>query len=253
MRHEASPRSSRDRGHSVRTLLPLVMILTGCVVKQYGGPASSATADQAVAPVDFSATEAELERLITLETENVDRRDRLEAAWELLQKSKTSRPASQHVVQRYLTRLIALEQRAAATGTDPIATQQDARFTPIAAIQGEEIQVNEAAPVEGDAAKQLAASAGGPAILDAARRRMNSGDLSGAMGQLEVCRAQACWAEVSGLWSEVRDRVVYQEQERAGQIFLAARSLQDKSVRLSKLQEARRILADVDITPRQVA
>ena len=74
---------------------------------------------------------------------------------------------------------------------------------------------------------------------------MNSGDLTGAMTQLEVCRSQPCWAEVGVLWSEVRDRIVYQEQERAGQIFLAARSLQDASVRLGKLQEARRILADV--------
>lgn len=221
------------------------MILSGCVVKQYGAPASSATADQTVAPVDFSSTEAELERLISQETENVDRRDRLEAAWELLQKSKTSRPASQQVVQRYLTRLIALEKRAAATGTDPIATQQDARFTPIASIQGEDIQVDESTTMDAGTTEQLAASAGAPAILDAARRRMNSGDLTGAMTQLEVCRAQPCWAEVGGLWSEVRDRIVYQEQERAGQIFLAARSLQDASVRLGKLQEARRILADV--------
>ena len=226
-------------------LLPLALVLGGCVVKQYGGPASSGTAEQSVAPVDFSATEAELERLIAAERENVDRRDRLEAAWELLQQVKTSRPAAQHVVQRYLVRLIELEQRAGTTGTDAIATKQDARFTPIASIQGEDIAVEDAPETAKDTSAQLPASAGEKPILDASRRRMNGGDLTGALAQLEVCRDQPCWSGVSGLWGEVRDRIVYQEQERAGQAFLAARALQDKTVRLEKLQEARRILAGI--------
>ena len=63
---------------------------------------------------------------------------------------------------------------------------------------------------------QLTVDAGAAAILESSRRRMNGGDLSGARAQLEVCKALACWAEVESLWGEVRDRVVYQEQERAG-------------------------------------
>jgi hypothetical protein len=226
-------------------LLPLLLLLGGCVVKQYGSTVSSGAAEQSLAPVDFSATEAELERLIASERENVDRRDRLEAAWELLQQVKTSRPAAQHVVQRYLARLVALEQRAANTDTDALASEHDARFTPIASIKGEDIQVSEPAVDTAGAQSQLPIDAGAAAILDASRRRMNGGDLTGAMAQLEVCKAQACWAEVEGLWGEVRDRVVYQEQERAGQAYLAARALQDKTIRLEKLQEARRILAGI--------
>ena len=45
-------------------LLPLLLLLGGCVVKQYGSTVSSGAAKQSLAPVDFSATEAELERLI---------------------------------------------------------------------------------------------------------------------------------------------------------------------------------------------
>lgn len=226
-------------------LLPILLLLGGCVVKQYGSTVSSGAAEQSLAPVDFSANEAELERLIAGERENVDRRDRLEAAWELLQQVKTSRPAAQHVVQGYLERLVALEQRAASTSTDALATDHDARFIPIASIKGEEIQVSE--PVAGTqgALAQLTVDAGAAAILESSRRRMNGGDLSGAMAQLEVCKALACWAEVESLWGEVRDRVVYQEQERAGQAYLAARALHDKTVRLVKLQEARKILVSI--------
>jgi hypothetical protein len=229
----------------VKLLLPIMLILGGCVVKQYGGVASSGTAEQSLEPVDFSEVEAQLEVLIAGEHDDVDRRDRLEAAWELLQKVKTSRSASQQVVHRYLVRLIELEQRAAATLTDALATEQDARFTPIASIQGEDLSAPDASVQASAQAPQLAASVGAPAILDASRRRMNSGDLEGAMAQLEVCRSAPCWTEIGTLWGEVRDRMVYQEQERAGQAYLAARALADKSVRLGKLQDARKILVDI--------
>ena len=82
-----------------------ILCLPACVVRQYGGPtAAGNSAAEQLPPVDFSGVENALEELIAGETENVDRRDRLEAAWELCQESKTERPSAQHAVHRYLTR-----------------------------------------------------------------------------------------------------------------------------------------------------
>jgi hypothetical protein len=229
----------------VRHVLPIALILSGCAVKQYGGVVSPVQGEGKLAPVDFSKIEAVLQKMIAAERENVDRRDRLEAAWELLHEVKTERSAAQHVVHRYLNRLIKLEERGRDGSTGAIARQQDARFTPIAKIKGEEIKV-ENPPVQTPVVSgQVPVTAGGPAVLDAARKRMNGGDLAGAMTQLEVCKGQPCWAEVQSLWGEVRDRKVYQVQQQAGKVFMAAQSLKDKKVRLEKLQEARRILAEV--------
>jgi hypothetical protein len=223
----------------------LGFLLTGCVVKQYGAPVAAADAGEGLAPVDFSKVEAELETLIAAEREDVDRRDRLEAAWKLIQRVKTERPAAQHVVEKYLVTLLELEKRGRDDATGAIAGNPDARFTPITQIQGEDIAVEEAPPTSPSVTAQLPVTAGANAIMDAARRRMNGNDLAGAMAQLEVCKDQPCWAQVGKLWSEVRDRVVYQAQDRAGRIFMAAQALQDKQVRLAKLQEARGVLADI--------
>jgi len=226
-------------------LLPLALILGGCVVKQYGGAVQTAQVQQEVPPANFGPIESELDTMITAERDDVDRRDRLEAAWEMLQQAKKESPPTQHVVHRYLTRILDLEKRGAAGSTSAIATQIDARFTPITSIKGEDIEVEEV-PVTSEAdAAILPETEGASSILDAARRRMNGGDLAGAMAQLEVCKDKPCWAQAEGLWTEVRDRRAYQEQEQAGKIFVAARALADKQVRLEKLQEARGILIKI--------
>jgi len=230
----------------VKLVLPIAVLLSGCVVKQYGTSTATMQAEQGGAPVDFSSVEAQLEQLITAERENVDRRDRLEAAWELLQRVKTARPTAQQAVEKYLTRLITLEKRGQDGGTDAVASVQDERFTPIAAIQGEEI---EAAPAPEAAPDQalLPASAGGEDLMESARIRMNAGDLPGALSQLEVCRGLDCWTEVQGLWGECRDRWVYQEVERAGRMFLAVRALKDKPIVIQKMQETRDILSGLQV------
>ena len=117
-----------------------MLFSTSCVVRQYGGtaPSSADAAAESLQPVDFSGVEKDLEKLISAETENVDRRDRLEAAWELCQRVKTQRPSAQHAVHRYLVRLVETSV-AADAATEALANPDEQTFVPIASITAERI------------------------------------------------------------------------------------------------------------------
>jgi len=219
--------------------LLLMMMTSACVVRQYGGgPATSHTGSAQLEPVDFSGVETRLEKLIAAETENVDRRDRLEAAWELCQESKTQRPAAQHVVHRYLVRVVEVEKRVIDADTDALASPDLQTFVPIAAIQSERIAGTDAPAAAPAAARQriVPPDAGAPAVMAAARERMGSGDLEGALTQLDVCMEQPCGAATITLWREVRDRLVYQGREQAGKQFIDARTLTDPTSRRGEFQ-----------------
>jgi len=221
------------------SLLLMMMMMSACVVRQYGGGAvTGGGASTQVEPVDFSAVESRLEELIAAETENVDRRDRLEAAWELCQKTKTQRPDAQHLVHRYLLRIVEVEKRVIDAGTDALAAPGQQTFVPIAAIQAERIAGTDApaAVVATGRQRIVPPDAGAPAVMSAARERMGSGDLEGALSQLDVCTGQPCGAATITLWREVRDRLVYQGREHAGQQFIDARSLSEPAARRDAYQ-----------------
>ena len=214
--------------------LIVLMMMPACVVRQYGGsPAPGNSAAAQLPPVDFSGVETELEELISAETENVDRRDRLEAAWELCQESKMQRPAAQHSVHRYLTRLVEVERRVIDADTDALADPAQQTFVPIASIQSERLAGDDTTkvPVNAERKRFVPPDAGASAVMQSARERMASGDLEGALEQLEVCAGQACGAATITLWREVRDRYVYQGREAAGQRFIDARTITDASQR----------------------
>ena len=214
--------------------LIFLMMMPACVVRQYGGAAVPGnTAAAQLPPVDFSGVETALEELIASETENVDRRDRLEAAWELCQESKTQRPAAQHSVDRYLKRLVEVEKRIIDADTSALADPAQQSFVPIASIQGQRIAGNDApvAPVGVKRKSIVPPDAGAPAVMEAARERMATGDIEGALEQLDVCTDQACGAATITLWREVRDRLVYQGRESAGQRFIDARNIADAAER----------------------
>ena len=214
--------------------LIFLMMMPACVVRQYGGSAAPGNAAAAqLPPVDFSGVETNLEELIAAETENVDRRDRLEAAWELCQETKTQRPAAQHSVHRYLTRLVEVERRIIDADTSALADPSQQTFVPIASIQGERLAGDDT-PKAATSAKRktiVPPDAGATAVMESARERMATGDLEGALEQLEVCTGQACGAATITLWREVRDRLVYQGREGAGQQFIDARNISDASER----------------------
>ena len=217
----------------MKTLLAFVLLSSACVVRQYGGVTPTAAATASLAPVDFSDVEAKLQRLIVAETENVDRRDRLEAAWELCQKMKTQRPAAQHETFRYLMRLVNIEERSRDASTDALADPSQQTFVPIAAItaQGLGESVEAVIPSAGARIAIVPPDAGAAAVMDAARERMGTDDLEGALNQLAVCDGQPCGAATVTLVREVRDRLVYQRREAAGAAFLLARKLADPGAR----------------------
>ncbi len=221
------------------TLFLMMMMMSACVVRQYGGGAASgSSASTQLDPVDFSGVESRLEELIAAETENVDRRDRLEAAWELCQQTKTKRPAAQHVVYRYLLRIVEVEKRVIDADTDALANPEMQTFVPIASIQAERIAGSDAptAPTAGARQSIVPPDAGAQAVMAAARERMGNGDLEGALSQLDVCADQPCGAATITLWREVRDRLVYQGREHAGKRFIDARTLEDPASRREAYQ-----------------
>ena len=228
----------RDMDDGMRPIVPIALALfsTSCVVRQYGGtaPASTAAAAESLQPVDFSGVEKDLEKLISSETENVDRRDRLEAAWELCQRVKTQRPSAQHAVHQYLVRLVEIERRAADAATEALANPDEQTFVPIASITAERIAESDVTTkaASGPRAAIVPPDAGAAAVMDAARERMAANDLEGAIEQLAVCQGQPCGAATITLWKEACDRLVYQRREAAGAAFIAASKQVDKGERV---------------------
>ncbi len=222
----------------MRLYLPVAVALfsISCVVRQYGGatPAPAAAAAEDLQPVDFSQVEKQLEDLISAESENVDRRDRLEAAWELCQRVKTQRPSAQHAVYKYLTRLVEIERRITDAATDAVANPDEQSFVPIASISAERIADSDVAVAAAGGPRKaiVPPDAGAAAVMDAARERMAANDLEGALEQLAVCQGQPCGAATVTLWKEARDRLVYQRREAAGAAFIAASKLENKGERL---------------------
>ncbi len=203
------------------------------------------------APVDFSKIEARLEEMIGAETENVDRRDRLDAAWELLQRMKTQRPGAQHAAKIYLERLMTVESRAVDGQTDAVAVVDEQSFTPIASIRSESIggdvaTIPSAPATAGPRTSMVSPNAGGEAVLKAARQRMGANDVSGALAQLALCKEHSCWTTVQSLWTECRDRLVFQEREQAGELLLTARQTTDPSERGNQLTRAKEILVNLN-------
>ena len=221
-------------------LAAFALLSTSCVVRQYGGgvaPAAAAAPEE-LSPVDFSGIEKQLEALIGGEMEDVDRRDRLEAAWELCQRAKTQRPAAQNAVKVYLDRLVEIEKRGADAATDAVASPDEQAFVPIAAISAERLEDSEVqvAAASGPKRRIVPPDAGAAAVMDAARERMAANDLEGALQQLAVCQDQPCGAATVTLWKEARDRLVYQRREAAGAAFIAATKLADRNARLRGLR-----------------
>jgi len=220
----------------------------GCSIQQYGGGSTGAVeaASQTVEPVDFSSIENQLEGMIANETENLDRRDRLEAAWELCQKAKTVRPSSQQIIVRYLERVARIEARWSDADTDAIANPDEQSFVPIASIVAEQIEPPTVAETVNESPQRLTIvppDRGAAAVMDAARAHLAAGALEQALNQLKVCEGQACGAATVTLTNEVRDRLVYRDREAAGQRFNAAKLVSDRSQRVREMKAVEASLA----------
>ncbi len=211
----------------------------GCTIQQYGGGTTSAVeaAAPTAVPVDFVRIETQLEAMIAGETENVDRRDRLEAAWDLCQKAKKAAPESQQVILRYLKRIVHVEARSSDAETDALANPDEQSFVPVAAITAE--QIEPAAIADAPVAKRLAIvppDAGAADVMASARAYLAAGELDGALKQLAVCAGQPCRAATVTLRKEVEDRLVYREREAAGARFVAAKNNADAAERIREIK-----------------
>jgi len=214
-------------------------VFAGCTIQQYGGSSTNAVAaaQTDAVPVDFRRVESRLEGMIAAETANVDRRDRLEAAWELCQLAKTVRPSSQQIILRYLERIADVEARASDAETDAIADPDEQSFVPIAAISAERIEP--ATVAAAPAAKRLAIvppDAGAADVMASARAYLAVGELQDALRQLAVCQGQPCGAATVTLTREIEDRLVYRERELAGARFVEAQKHTDAAHRKQEFE-----------------
>ena len=224
----------------MRRFLFVCWASVGCTVQQYGGGPTDAVevAVQTASAVDFSAVESRIEDMIADETENLDRRDRLEAAWELCQKAKTARPEAQQVIARYLERIADIEARFSDAETDAIANPDEQTFVPIASIVAERLEPPAAAQASADRQRLriVPPDSGAADVMSSARAYLAIGDVDSALKQLQVCIGQPCGAATVTLLNEVKDRLVYREREAAGERFNRAKSEPDRQQRIREIR-----------------
>lgn len=226
----------------MRHLLPILAV-SACVVKYGpepgGGPdASPLPAEPLPPPVDFAEVEERID-LLSLEPVDVDQRDRLDAARQLLRRFREADPRDQRAIITYLRATLAIEERSRPVEAPALYGEGEATFSLGEAITEEELVVPPPPPPEPD----------GPLVADdllaEAAAKVSAGDPLQALGLLEQCRGKECWQVVSPTWETTRDAFVHQEREAAGAAYLAAREEGDPVVRLEALRAVRQRLADL--------
>ena len=239
-------------------VLPVVL-LCACVVRYGPGPEEAPLpAEPQPPPVDYAEL---LERLdaLSVSLEDIDRRDRLDAARSLARRMESAEPRAQRAVLSYLRQVIAIEERArrcrrprctrgrrrASSSVRPSSKRSSMssrrpppRRSPVGARSGS------SPPPAAPAAPAEEAGPEGDAVLARARDAQAGGDLPRALSELETCRGQRCWPAVEAEWRSVRDRFVAQEREQAGVQYLRAEA-PDAVVRLQALRDIRQRLADL--------
>ncbi|MEC7948250.1 MAG: hypothetical protein VX265_11855 [Myxococcota bacterium] len=227
-------------GHGLYPRAVWGVLLAGCVVRYVPDPAPAGQAPLPP-PVDFRAVDARLGGLLA-DPLDVDQRDRLQAALTLSRKAKTDDAATQRAVLAYLQKVVAIEERSkprSAPVLPPVPTVQS--FVPI----GADRVVEESLAGEEDAAPSSAGRPGAADGVAAFLAAADAGEFAIAVAAAEMCRDAPCWAEIEPRWSKVRDAHVAAERDRAGEAYLAARSLGDPAARLVAFEAVRTRLADL--------
>lgn len=227
-------------------LLP-ALLLSACVVRYGpppgGGPVDPLPQEPQDPPVDFDEVVERLDALL-LASEEVDQRDRLDAARDLARRMRDEEPRAQRIVLAYLQQVVEVEERAQPVEA-PALYAGEATFS----IGGAAIVEEELGQDEPEAAPAPAPAPPPPddpeALLRQAADLHAAGDLAQALSLLESCRGRPCFEAAQPLWTEVRDAYVYQQREQAGVLFLRARDEADPVVRLQALTDIRKRLADL--------
>ncbi len=208
----------------MKKLLLSILLLPGCVVK-YGELPQPAVAE--VPPVaDLRDEEAELLALrAAAASRDVDRRDRIDAALELIRLAQ-SQDFGAADVEAYLRRVIEVESRARVDTVEGLTGGGELLEEVLA-----EPEEGPAAPEPdgGDAGDSADTGAGEAPdeVIDEdavafAREALAEDDYRAALRALEPLRDDP---EVEALWWEAVNGYVHAERERAGQLFLEARDL----------------------------
>ncbi len=255
--------------------LALLPLGGGCVVS-YGG-ASGLRPEPLPVPNDLAEIEIRLESLIVGEIET-DRRDRLVAAIDLSRQAALMAPTERQQVQRYLQRVVAIEERnqpmSAPSLFEEALPELMATFSPVgvqvdeedlggvqdlnppaeepAVPPGEsenasesESETDNESESESESRRVLERGSSSSDPVALARAALEAGDPGAALAALEPCAQVACADGVSELRARVEEAWIHQERERAGAIYLRARSEPDPTERALRLAEARAILEEL--------
>lgn len=246
------------------------LALPACVIRYGEGPKTpDTTTAQSLSPVDFGTYERQLAAMVDA-AEEVDQRDRLDAAWELAQQMRDKDPTAQHQVRGYLDRLIEIESRTRPAAT-PLQTQVLSEGFGGAArvgsteLAGPEPLAEPAPVVEVDLLDPMALEAQGStdgevvvppepegpnpdALLTDARRLAEAGDRIQAMSTLEACKALPCWSAVEPDWNTIRDAHVFSEKESLAVRFLELRGEPEVATQRAGLLEIQAALSTLRAT-----
>lgn len=235
----------------MRFTWPLVLMLSGCVVKKYDGASNAGSAApgavQARQGVDFSGVEARLDSLISA-TEDHDQRDRLIAAADLARASKRLSPEAQAVNLDYLQTLLGVEERNVPYAAPTLSGMTVVESAPPPVVEEDPSAPPppvQAPPPPVEAPPPAAPATPSPAELNARAKELLAADPQGAMAALEPCRDQPCWAEVSETWAEARDAYVFRVREEAGARYIASRQIADKAARKAELDAVMKTLDEL--------
>lgn len=226
-----------------------MLFLSGCVVQygpppKSGGAAAAAGQEPEAPPVDFEEVVERLDRML-VETQEVDQRDRLDAARALARRMRDEEPRAQRIVLAYLRNVVEVEERSRAVEVPALYEGEEAIFSPAGTVVEEEMLGDDSASAPAAPAEVEEPQGSIADRLQRASDLRDAGDLAGALAELEACLEHACYAEVVDIWEPMRDAYVEQQREQSGVHFAQARGEPDPAARLQALTEIRQRLADL--------
>lgn len=210
----------------MKNLLLLSLLLPGCVVK-YGELPQPGV--EAAPVVDLKDEESELLALrAAAETRDVDQRDRIDAALELIRLTEAEDFTALDV-EAYLARVIEVESRVQADTIQGVGAGGVVEEEVLEVPEPVEEEALEVEDTEGEDAEDTeepaeveAAGDTDEAALSFAREALAEEDYRAALLALEPIREDP---QVEDLWWEAVNGHVHAERERAGELFLEARDL----------------------------
>lgn len=210
----------------MRAVPALCVLLSGCVFR-YGPPVEAASdptappgeASAVAAPgVDFAPYIQTFDALHAADPgEDADRRDRLDAARDLARQLNRGRSDPEQAIALYLDRIAAIEARATPMEAPVLVGEGGG------GIGEEPLEVPDPRVDPGPSLEELERMSPDEA-LERARDALAQNDYKGALDLLAPHRDGEHWPMLEEIWLESVDGYVFQERERAGELFRTSRA-----------------------------